>query len=79
MSKSGIEVEKDFGFYVEVLIATFVSFFAVYPVVLDILDKRPNAVDGFYISVVFAFMMMVCILLIANHLAKKEGETSSEK
>lgn len=72
MNKSKIKVEKDFEFYLEVLIAAFVGFFAVYPFVLDILDKRPNAVDAFILSAAFSIIIMISILFSATHLAKKK-------
>jgi hypothetical protein len=66
--------EKDFEFFKDVLITAFVSFFAVYPFVLDLLEKRSKALDAFIISVAFTLIMVILILLWSSHFSKKERQ-----
>lgn len=66
--------EKDLKFYMKVLIAAFLGFFAVYPVVLDFLEKRSKALDAFIISVAFTLIMVILILLWSSHFSKKERQ-----
>lgn len=69
-----MKVEKDFNFYLQVLIAAFVGFFAVYPVVLDLLEERPKALDAFEISVAYTLIMVTLILLWSYYFSKKERQ-----